>query len=683
MSQTPSVTARMAASSDPAAGVPRELVFDFLMQAPRLRDTQPVHWKYLNAPQIGTVMLVWQSHAEFGTDGYVWGAPEQSFSMDHKGYTIEIRVQKCGYASPNENVTQYTRYRYRLVNAPPNSQPIDPLLWIVHYSRAESDDQIPINRIQIPPQMQQTLAMRRALQSHGTQLARRDFWLHDRNTWSTLILPPQMARGGYPPPHAMAGRPSPAGYYPGQPGVAQQVRPMKTRGSLPGTFEFSLDDEETATGDFLDIMSPRDISRMRYKCNHEWMEEIFASPFRNSQITPVDLGLGRKGELAALTMPFFDAPMGPGRSAASAANEQVEKHYFGKLPPGKSEEFANAATKKIAALEAEMDTLKRKHLRRLEKMARLKRLSEAEIALRDAYINPSDTGTEPWRVECCYHDTSGDVTSRNEVDGSLPKPKVADIVNCIETALNKSVIPTSDVVCVQKGDLLDKPGPIPSAGEASGEPDTQMNDFTDASQNQSATTIQEGGLQSITKPEIAKQTNEGATQDVAMGGMITDTSATGLAPPGPAAPTSDQQGWAGASKDETNAPAQVTANETRPPAGDTTKPATTIAESQASTQPAAAVLTAAAGTSTAQSNEQPSPNYTAAENELGSSNFDDVSGFNNEDSAGDALAAFTEEQQSGLDLEGFQESEFGDAFGASERRNDDDVDDDGDDANIL
>ncbi|KAI5306935.1 Electron transfer flavoprotein alpha-subunit [Ascosphaera pollenicola] len=81
-----------------------------------------------------------------------------------------------------------------------------------------------------------------------------------------------------------------------------------------------------------------------------------------------------------------------------------------------------------------------------------------------------------------------------------------------------------------------------------------------------------------------------------------------------------------------------------------------------------------AAPSTAAPGDASLTNFTPGENGLEPSNFDDVSGFTNEDSAGDALAAFTEEQQSGLDLEGFQDSEFGDAFGASERRNDDDGD---------
>jgi hypothetical protein len=48
---------------------------------------------------------------------------------------------------------------------------------------------------------------------------------------------------------------------------------------------------------------------------------------------------------------------------------------------------------------------------------------------------------------------------------------------------------------------------------------------------------------------------------------------------------------------------------------------------------------------------------------LESSNFDDVSGFN---TAGEALAAYGDDQNDGLDLGGLDNSAFGDAFHAPE-----------------
>lgn len=495
--------------------------------------------------------------------------------------------------------------------------------------------------------MQQTLAMRRALQSHGTQLARRDFWLHDRNTWSTLNLPPQMARGGYPQ-HMMGGRPSAPGYHPGQPGVPQ-AKQMKSRGA----YEFSLDDEDTATGDFLDVMAPRDISRIRYKCNHEWMEEIFASPYRTNQITPVDLGLGRKGELAALTMPFFDAPIGIGRPA-SATPEHTGKPYIGKLPPGKAEEFTTAAMKKISDLEAEMEKMKKKQARRLEKLMRLKKLSEAETALRDAFIDPTDTGSEPWRVEGYYHDASGDITSRTESDSSIPKHKVADIVQLLETTLDKSVVPTSDVVCVQKGSLLDQTEAPAITEDGSKDMDHDMTDAATDAPDQPSIDAQKDAQPSDTSLHTTDTRTHG-DEDTEMGGMVTDNSTTN-----PTATTSEDQGWVMVPNADASAPAQSTTDASTENQQGTT---------QASSAEQGNTYTATTESNTTATGDASLSNFNTGENGLVPSNFDD--GFNNEDSAGDALAAFTEEQQSGLDLEGFQDSEFGDAFGATESRNDD------------
>ena len=62
------------------------------------------------------------------------------------------------------------------------------------------------------------LGQRRFLQSQG-QLARKDFMLHDRNSWPTINFPPQMAPQGFAqPPGPYAGAvPGRAPFYP-QPG---------------------------------------------------------------------------------------------------------------------------------------------------------------------------------------------------------------------------------------------------------------------------------------------------------------------------------------------------------------------------------------------------------------------------------------------------------------------------------
>lgn len=64
---------------------------NYLLEAPRItREAAGMSWTFLDAPQDGTVMLVWQPLAQMGTgassDGYLWADPEQAFSSEAKGY---------------------------------------------------------------------------------------------------------------------------------------------------------------------------------------------------------------------------------------------------------------------------------------------------------------------------------------------------------------------------------------------------------------------------------------------------------------------------------------------------------------------------------------------------------------------------------------------------------------------
>ncbi|KMU83556.1 hypothetical protein CIHG_01339 [Coccidioides immitis H538.4] len=420
-----------ARMQDPAGGVPQQLLphmhlvssyrypsmanltmetaVEYLLSAPKVvRELQPMHWMFLDAPPDGTVMLVWQPLNHLGTnfasDGYVWGDAEQVYTTESRGYTVEMWLHRCGYHPPHETVATHARRRFRLTPAKtpnPNLPPPDPSLWIVHYAKAPSIDQIPVTHIAVPPAIHNILAQRRFLQSQG-QLARKEFMLHDRNTWPTISLPPQVGQQPYaqPSPYAqpyMARHPQ-APFFQHPPGANMPPGQVKTpRGhratasaamaaaALP---DFSLEDEEVSTGDFLDNITPREISRLRYRHNHEWMEEIFDSPYRINQILPVDLGLGRKGELESLTKGYLEAPAGPSPGAESDAT-------VSKMEPERMEEFTNAVTKRVADVTAEIEALKRRHARRLEKINRLSVLKEGEVALRDAYVDPSNAWGEP------------------------------------------------------------------------------------------------------------------------------------------------------------------------------------------------------------------------------------------------------------------------------------------------
>lgn len=62
------------------------------------------------------------------------------------------------------------------------------------------------------------------------------------------------------------------------------------RGVAPTTQADNVPDiifqEDTEFGDYFDNLTPAEISKMRYKQHHEWMEEIYSSVYSLSQIVP-------------------------------------------------------------------------------------------------------------------------------------------------------------------------------------------------------------------------------------------------------------------------------------------------------------------------------------------------------------------------------------------------------------
>lgn len=241
---------------------------------------------------------------------------------------------------------------------------------------------------------------------------------------------------------------------PGSAGPTPSKAPRAARGSSTAAAggDVSLEDEEVSTGDFLDMVTPREISKMRYKQHHEWMEEVFSSPYTNKQIVPVDLGLGRKGELESLTAGFFNAPSG-----SSIGNKDAnERPNAEKIAPEKAKEFTDRVTRKVADMNAEIEKMKKRHARRMEKVGRTKLLKEAELKLRDAAADPSDVGSEVWRLEG-RQDLEGD-GSASPIDREEQKPKykVDDVVHEVETAWGAKIVPNPTVTCVQKGGFQER-----------------------------------------------------------------------------------------------------------------------------------------------------------------------------------------------------------------------------------
>lgn len=290
--------------------------------------------------------------------------------------------------------------------------------------------------------------------------------LHDRNNWPTISLPSQQGQQGIPPQAAyqtaLHARQQQGAFYPqqghvlpGSAGPAPNKAPRAARGSstaAAGVVDMSLEDEEISTGDFLDMLTPREISKMRYKQHHEWMEEVFSSPYTNNQTVPVDLGLGRKGELESLTAGYFNAPA----ASSIGSKDANERSNAEKIAPEKAKEFTDRVTRKVAGMNAEIEKMKRRHARRMEKVGRAKLLKEAELKLRDAAANPSDIGSEAWRLEG-RQDPEGDGSvSPIDREEQKPKYKVDHVVHELETAWGAKIVPNPTVTCVQKGGLQER-----------------------------------------------------------------------------------------------------------------------------------------------------------------------------------------------------------------------------------
>ena len=69
----------------------KETAVDYLLSAPKIvREVQPMHWMFLDGPQDGTILLVWQPLNHLGTnfasDGYVWADVEQIYTTESRGY---------------------------------------------------------------------------------------------------------------------------------------------------------------------------------------------------------------------------------------------------------------------------------------------------------------------------------------------------------------------------------------------------------------------------------------------------------------------------------------------------------------------------------------------------------------------------------------------------------------------
>lgn len=410
---------------------------------------------------------------------------------------MEMYIHRSGYKPP-EQVATHCRRRYRLIpnkNPNPNMAPCDPYLWIVHYSRADPANELPANQIRPNPTI---MNERRFLQQQGV-LKRKDFMLHDRGNYPNIKLPvsampPQYAQqvSGYPGnvishmnrsqqlsyyPPRQAGNMAPVGASPAKRQRATQQ--TNTNGPASSAANGTAnaiatqdskvnEEEDTSYGDLMDLLTPQDISGMRYMQHHEWLEEVLSSPFTNGQIIPVPLGLGRKGELESLTKDFFEAPTGisprpkeklhigaPASGTRKGEEEKVPERV-GKMEPGKAEEFTILASQRFSELNAEMEKMKRQHAKRMTKLKQGATIMSAEKKLRVAIASPADSGNEPWKLERDSRSPVDNTSNDGASAATRGSEHVSDIIKEVEAVVGKRIAPQGDVTTVQRGGLEER-----------------------------------------------------------------------------------------------------------------------------------------------------------------------------------------------------------------------------------
>ena len=192
--------------------------------------------------------------------------------------------------------------------------------------------------------------------------------------------------------------------------------------------------------------------------HHEWMEEIFNSPYSAGQIVPVELGLGRKGELEALTSDFFNASTATTPSKPLPLGENPPR--VGRLEPGKAANFAKKAAEKVAEINAEMEQMKQQHAKRMAKLNKGAAVKAAEKSLRSAPMNDMGSGTDDWIFD-------GLGRSPTSGDGARPgKGKSVDSISTdVEALLGKEIKLIQELECTQKGGIEEKIGSAENDGQ--------------------------------------------------------------------------------------------------------------------------------------------------------------------------------------------------------------------------
>lgn len=504
-----------SAMSDPSNGVSRDLlphvhlistfpytkkarvdipeVTNWLMQAPQIaRDKAPFFWTYLDRPENGTITLTWQPLQQMGTafasDGYIWGPQEQYFTQEvGNGVILEMYYHKAGFAY-GENYATHSRRRFRL--CPPNvhnpSTPqVDPSLWIVHYGPVDHNERIPAAVVPRDPRTSSILDTRAYLQKCG-QIQRKEFILGDRVNWPQIAWPREPRqmypshRGvpqtmAYPPHSQTAGAPPSKRARTGQVAHGQVPAAM---GAMPPSETPYDDEEDTSRGDLFDHLTPREISLIRYKQNHEWMEEILSSPYRMGQIGFTPLGFGLKGELASLTDGLFD-------SQGIDALTSPPKNGSAYIDPEKAAEFCKRVAKQNEDTTTEIAKMEADHTK---KVARFKKNSLLMIAEKELRAAVDVAAPEALHLEGRVEEHEDGSASRWTAKHNR---KVDEIVSHVEAQLGRRAEVIYNLKRIQDGGYQE-PAPAPvheviaNTNKADGQPNVATGSGTmsrQASQN--------------------------------------------------------------------------------------------------------------------------------------------------------------------------------------------------------
>lgn len=561
---------------------------------------------------------------------------------------LQVLVHKSGFFYPHEPFAAHARYRYRITNGP---RSFDDKLWLVHYSMAEPNMRIPAQNIPMTREIQQQLSTRGQLQQAG-QLIRKEFMLNDTANFPKVEFAPPGART-QPAPYGANPMTNRYPYGQQQPPAkrARVAQPPRPGAVGPAAGDPLFDEEENATQDTFDFMTPRDISLSRYKQHHEWMEEIFSSPHAFPKIKPIDLGIGLMGELAPLTADILDAATG---DAPIDKNGELNEEYgekiksYSQLSPEKLKEFEKRVSEYEAKEKAEIERMKVAHANKMAALKRSRTYIKAERRLRDA----PRTGAVD--------------------DDDSPDPAEA-VVADLEKSIGAQFDTKKLVVCVDKGGFIEAQKPQPERLQVNGNGSTPPN--TNGGSNGSAQDGTAEGDNTANSLLDFGSTSLGGTpignislpalsqpQSQAQSAVATPTTAAVDA-------ARNQPGDQAASLDPSNAAndlldldVEMSGMANNDGKGDADW---VMVENQGNSQES--------GANTAQpptSNNAPADASTLASGvdaEVGGM-FDtaDFGSFDNLDTAGDALADYTNVGDDNMGLDLVDDSAFGDAFHGTE-----------------